>query len=82
MICSTVKHAPNFCTLHSPLCTYEEPPRKEIGFHIKEDGVPYRIDRPSRRSRAEHPSVMLNEGTDVVMVTNSDENQIALKNNK
>ena len=59
-----------------------EPPRKEIGFHIKEDGVPSRIDRPSRRSRSERPSVMLNEGTDVVMATNSDENQIALKNNK
>jgi hypothetical protein len=30
-----------------------EPPRKEIGFHIKEDGVPYRINRPLRKSRAE-----------------------------
>ena len=30
-----------------------EPPRKEIGFHIKEDGVPYRIKRLSRASRIE-----------------------------
>lgn len=28
-----------------------EPPRKEIGFHIKEDRVLYRTRRPSRRSR-------------------------------
>ena len=27
-----------------------EPPRKEIGFHIKEDGVPYRIKRMSRKA--------------------------------
>ena len=26
-----------------------EPPRKEIGFHIKEDGVPYRIKRRAAR---------------------------------
>ena len=26
-----------------------EPPRKEIGFHIKEDGVPYRIRRKAAR---------------------------------
>jgi hypothetical protein len=30
-----------------------EAPHKEMGFHIKEDGVPYRIRRRSRRSRAE-----------------------------
>ena len=34
-----------------------EPPRKEMGFHIKEDGVPYRVNRVSRktarRARAE-----------------------------
>ena len=30
-----------------------EPPRKEMGFHIKEDGVPYRIRRRSRISKAE-----------------------------
>jgi len=29
------------------------PPQKEIGFHIKEDDLPYRINRPSRASRAE-----------------------------
>jgi hypothetical protein len=28
-----------------------EPPRKEMGFHIKEDGVPYRIKRVSPRVR-------------------------------
>lgn len=28
-----------------------EPPHKEIGFHIKEDVVPYRINRVQRRSR-------------------------------
>ena len=27
-----------------------EPPRKEMGFHIKEDGVPYRIKRTSRKA--------------------------------
>jgi phage regulator Rha-like protein len=27
-----------------------EPPHKEIGFHIKEDGVPYRIRRTPRKS--------------------------------
>ena len=28
-----------------------EPPHKEMGFHIKEDGVPYRVDRVQRRPR-------------------------------
>src|SRR5438034_11283638 len=27
-----------------------QPPKPEIGFHIKEDGVPYRIKRQSRRT--------------------------------
>jgi hypothetical protein len=31
------------------LVTPPEPPRKEIGFHIKEDGVPYRIKRKAAR---------------------------------
>jgi len=31
------------------LMTPPEPPRKEIGFHIKEDGVPYRIKRKAVR---------------------------------
>jgi len=30
-----------------------EPPRKQIGFHIKEDRVPYRIHRMSRKPRTE-----------------------------
>jgi len=32
------------------LMTPPEPARKEIGFHIKEDGVPYRIKRKAARS--------------------------------
>jgi hypothetical protein len=27
-----------------------EPPRKEIGFHVKEDGAPYRVKRKTTRS--------------------------------
>ena len=35
------------------LMTPPEAPKKEIGFHMKEDGVPYRITRRPRRLRAE-----------------------------
>jgi len=31
------------------LMTPPETPKKEMGFHMKEDGVPYRITRRSRR---------------------------------
>jgi cell division protein FtsB len=31
------------------LMTPQEQPRKEIGFHVKEDSIPYRIQRKSTR---------------------------------
>jgi len=39
----------SFCTLHSPRPP-SQPPKPEIGFHVKEDPVPYR----TRRQR--HPA--------------------------
>jgi hypothetical protein len=33
-----------------------EPPRKEMGFHIKEDGVPYRIKRTLRKASGRQTS--------------------------
>ena len=34
----------SFCTLHSPRPP-PQPPKPEIGFHVKEDAVPYRTRR-------------------------------------
>ena len=45
-------HAEHIRTLFEairPLMTPPEPARKEIGFHVKEDSVPYRIKKKTAR---------------------------------